>query len=295
MKTAGYDVRESDPFEPRQDVQPIRPGIAPIVGRLQAIWETQRQAIVDIFRAAPGLPADPTAYLKFVEDIYESDAYHSLSIEGYSVTPALIDRVRQGDWNPRGSEEDRKSRDALAARGYWQAFQQVKDAVASIIGGAPAGILVRDAHRDWYRELFQPSVAAGILRPAALAGYRNHPVYLRGSRHVPPRAETVTDAMSALFDLLEREPEPSVRVVLGHWLFGYIHPYPDGNGRIARFLMNAMLASGGYPWTVIRVEDRASYLSTLETASVQLDVRPFAAFIFERVTRSPDKGKPNSG
>jgi hypothetical protein len=33
----------------------------------------------------------------------------------------------------------------------------------------------------------------------------------------------------------------------------------------------------------------------LETASVQLDVRPFAAFIFERVTWSPDKGKPNSG
>jgi hypothetical protein len=61
-------------------------------------------------------------------------------------------------------------------------------------------------------------------------------IYLRGSRHVPPRAETVADAMSALFELLEREHEPSVRVVLGHWLFGYIHPYPDGNGRIARFL-----------------------------------------------------------
>ena len=39
-------------------------------------------------------------------------------------------------------------------------------------------------------------------------------------------------------------------------MVGYLHPYPDGNGRIARFLMNAMLASGGYPWTVIRVEDR---------------------------------------
>jgi Fic family protein len=62
--------------------------------------------------------------------------------------------------------------------------------------------------------------------------------------------------MNALFDLLEGESEPSVRAVLGHWMFGYIHPYPDGNGRIARFLMNAMLASGGYPWTVIRVEDR---------------------------------------
>jgi Fic family protein len=35
-----------------------------------------------------------------------------------------------------------------------------------------------------------------------------------------------------------------------------VHPYPDGNGRMARFLMNPMLASGGYPWTVVRMEDR---------------------------------------
>ncbi|WP_366635422.1 Fic family protein [Aquisalimonas sp.] len=41
-----------------------------------------------------------------------------------------------------------------------------------------------------------------------------------------------------------------MRAVLGHWLFGSIHPYPDGNGRMGRFTMNAMLASGGYPWTV---------------------------------------------
>jgi hypothetical protein len=56
-------------------------------------------------------------------------------------------------------------------------------------------------------------------------------------------------------------------------LFGYIHPYPDGNGRMARFLMNAMLASGGYPWTVIRVEDRAPYLSALDRASIELSIR----------------------
>ena len=82
------------------------------------------------------------------------------------------------------------------------------------------------------------------IAPSALAGYRNDPVYLRTSRYVPPRWEAVRDAMPALFDLLENEPEPGVRAVLGHWLFGYVHPYPDGNGRMARFLMNAMLASG---------------------------------------------------
>jgi hypothetical protein len=48
---------------------------------------------------------------------------------------------------------------------------------------------------------------------------------------------------------------------------------------MARFLMNAMLASGGYPWTVIRVEHRARYLSALESASVDLDIRPFTTFL----------------
>lgn len=133
-----------------------------------------------------------------------------------------------------------------------------------IIGGGGAGALVRKAHRDWYCELFQPCVPAGLIAASALAGYRSDAVYLRGSRHVPPRREAVRDAMPALFDLLETETEPSVRAVLGHLLFGYIHPYPDGNGRMARFVMNAMLASGGYPWTVIRVEDRDIYWRCLK-------------------------------
>lgn len=37
------------------------------------------------FPAAPGLPKDAKAYLKHVEDVYVTDAYHSLSIEGYGV------------------------------------------------------------------------------------------------------------------------------------------------------------------------------------------------------------------
>lgn len=90
------------------------------------------------------------------------------------------------------------------------------------------------------------------------------------------------DAMPAYFDLLEKETA-SVRAVLGHWLFGYIHPYPDGNGRMARFMMNVMLASGGYPWTVIRVEDRNPYLAALDRASIDMDIRLFSTFIAERV------------
>ena len=170
-----------------------------------------------------------------------SDAYHPLSIEGYRVTPALIERVRCGDWNPESSDADRKNRYALPARGYWQAFQLVKQAVEKIIAGADIGTIS-----------FFPRI--GLC---------------------PTSWEAVRDAMPALFDRLESETEPAVRAVLSHWLFGYIHPYMDGNGRTARFLMNAMLASGGYPWTVVRVEDRARYLSALDAASIDLNIEPF--------------------
>jgi Fic family protein len=95
----------------------------------------------------------------------------------------------------------------------------------------------------------------------------------------------------ALFDLIEAEQEPSVRAVRGHWLFGYIHPYPDGNGRMARFLMNVLLASGGYPWTVVRVEDRTEYLKALGRTSIDVNARPFASFIAERVRWSLKKTK----
>src|SRR5438477_1706818 len=283
MKGAGYDVRESSPFEAGQIVHIQSCPAASIVSRVEMLWKSMRGKVLAAFPKAPGLPADKEAYLRFVDDIYRTDAYHSLSIEGYSVTPALVERVRQGGWDPEHDAGDRRNRDALAARGYWQAFQLVEKEVEKVIAGENAPALARTVHNDWYRELFQPCVTAGLMEAGVLAGYRNIPVYLRGSRYIPPRWEAVRDAMPAFFDLLEKEPEPSVRAVLGHWRFGYIHSYPHENGRMARFLMSVILASGGYPWTVIRIRDRKSYLSAMDRASIERDIHPFAAFIFRRV------------
>jgi hypothetical protein len=283
MKRAGYDVRESDPFDAGLTLGRPRPGAVPIVGRLEMMWQATRDTVIKNFPKAPGLPKDSGTYLRNVDEIYQSDAYHSLSIEGYSVTPEIIDRVRQGNWNPDNDEADRRSRDALAARGYWQAFQVVKESVSKVLAGGNPGGLARAEHKEWYGELLQPCVTVGLLRASDLAGYRNTAVYLRTSCYAPPRWEAVRDAMPAFFDLLEKETEPSVRAVLGHWLFGYIHPYPDGNGRMARFLMNVMLASGGYPWTVIRMRDRKAYLAALDRASNNVDLGPFTTLIAQRV------------
>jgi Fic family protein len=123
-----------------------------------------------------------------------------------------------------------------------------------------------------------------LLQPYHLAGHRRAPVYIRASRHVPPPHEAVNDAMTALVDLLQHEPEPIVRAVFGHWLFGFIHPYMDGNGRMARFVMNLMMASGGYPWTIVRTTRRKEYLAALEAASADQNILPFARFIREEMT-----------
>jgi Fic family protein len=65
----------------------------------------------------------------------------------------------------------------------------------------------------------------------------------------------------------------------------------DGNGRMARFLMNVMLAAGGYPWTVIPLEKRDDYLDALESASVEQDIAPFAMFL-GRLVSDGLEGKP---
>ena len=286
MKAAGYVLRQTDPFTEPQPTTALHVSSPPTVMRMEAMWKSMRDQVLAVFPKPPGRPRSKGGYMTLIDVIYRRDAYHSLSIEGYTVTPELVERVKAGNWDPDKLEADRQSHDALAARGYWQAFEAVKGDVKQIIAGVNPGALIRRSHRDWYRQLFEPCVQAGLLPPGALAGYRNDAVFLRTSRYVPPRWEAVRDAVPALFDLLEQEPEPGVRAVLGHWMFGYIHPYLDGNGRIARFLMNAMLASGGYPWTVIRVEDRVPYLAALDRASIGVDIVPFARFLAERVRMS---------
>ena len=279
MTAAGYILRETDPFQDRPALALPARETSPYVNRIRLLWQKMREPVIERFPKAPGLPANATVYMRGVDEAYVTDAYHSLSIEGYRVSTDLIERVRRGTWNPDGNERDREQRDAMAARGYFQAFRGVQESITRVLKGDSPGEIAREDHRAWYREMFAPSVIAGLLKPADLAGYRNGPVYIRQSMHVPLNRDAVLDTMPVFFNLLRDETDPAVRVVLGHFMFVYIHPYMDGNGRMGRFLMNLMMGAGGYPWTVVPVEERKGYMAALEHASVGEDIGPFVDFL----------------
>jgi len=291
MRAAGFTVNESDPFEDRPGIIFAARETSPYVNRLRMMWEGMRGPILRIFPAAPGIAVDVESYLERVDKIYVTDAYHSLSIEGYRVGAELIERVRSGNWNPDAIKADQDQRNALAARGYWQTFKAVKRSIEKVLAGQNSGTVADKDHGTWYRELFGPSVVAGILKPADLAGYRNGPVYIRRSLHAPPNHEAVRELMPTYFELLSQEKEAAVRVVLGHFIFVYIHPYLDGNGRIGRFLMNLMCAAGGYPWTVVPLGKRDNYMIALEQASGHGNIEPFAKFLASLIgTAAPAPG-----
>jgi Fic family protein len=300
-EAAGIACRPENPFA---QAAPVFEGttrwISPYAGRIEAMFRTMREPVLDVFQdfKRPRFPG-VEAYLQHVEEMYERDAYNSLSIEGYRVTPDLIERIRRGQWNPEAVLADQDQVAAMAARGYLEAFRLVKTSVRRVLEGESAAAVAKSEYQGWYRALFSPSVQAGLLEAYRLAGHRNGRVFIRASRHVPPPSDAVTDAMTALFEQLRDEPEPVVRAVLGHFLFGFIHPYFDGNGRMARFLMNVMLASGRYPWTIIRTEQRRQYLDALETASTREDIGPFARFIREEMDvdwgREPKRAPRTNG
>ncbi|MDR1098343.1 MAG: Fic family protein [Tannerella sp.] len=278
MKSLSYNIREEDPFADRSTITYTRV-TSPYVMRLKLMWNKMRDAVIANFPATNSKHTDVDACLNGIEAQYKLDAYHSLSIEGYKVTDELIEKVRSGNWKPDEDSSDAEQRNAMAARGYWQAFQAVKESVKKILAGDNPGEVAGNDHRVWYRELFTPGVTAGLLKTSDLAGYRTNQVYIRGSMHTPLNPNAVRDAMPVLFELLRNESDAGVRAVLGHFVFVYIHPYMDGNGRIARFLMNTMLISGGYDWTVIPVERRKEYMTALEKASVNEDITDFTLFL----------------
>jgi Fic family protein len=198
--------------------------------------------------------------------------YNSNAIEGNTLTLRETQLVIREGVTVNG----KSLRDHLEAKNHPKAIEYIEN-LATREGFAESDIL--KVHE---------TIFSCVLENAG--SYRKVQVYIEGSAHVPPPAFEVPALVSELMDWLQRNPDElrpiEVAAVFHHKLVS-IHPFDDGNGRVARLLMNLLLIKNGYPLTVIRKVDRRRYYDTLAKAD-QGNLKPFVNFVARCVEQSLD-------
>lgn len=117
--------------------------------------------------------------------------------------------------------------------------------------------------------------------------YRDMDVFISGSKYPVAEPGRIQTEMDELFQWIEAERgklHPVIFAAQLHKRFVFIHPFKDGNGRIARLIMNTALIQDGYLLAVIPPILRHDYIQLLEKA--HREDKPFEEFIAERVIES---------
>lgn len=132
-------------------------------------------------------------------------------------------------------------------------------------------------------------ILAGI-NDAWAGRYRTTEVFIRGSNTEFPMPSKIPRLMREFSKWLEGQQDvhPVRTASDSHFKLVSIHPFVDGNGRVARLLMNLILVINGYPMAVIRNEDRVEYLSTFDIARNDDNMKPFYNIIERAAERSLD-------
>jgi len=124
--------------------------------------------------------------------------------------------------------------------------------------------------------------------------YRIVPVEISGSEYKPPGPESVRAHMEEFAKWLRETSlvggqiggyDALINAAVAHTWFVYIHPFIDGNGRVARLLMNLLLMRNGYPIAIITREDRLRYYDALEISQTS-DLSPLISLLVECVHES---------
>ena len=120
--------------------------------------------------------------------------------------------------------------------------------------------------------------------------YRTTEVRIGGADLIPPPAYEIPQLIGQLVGWYNQNPDelrPIELASLLHHRLVHIHPFHDGNGRVARLLMNLTLIRNGYPLAVILNVDRKKYYDTLKRADNK-DPVSFVNFVAAAAERSLD-------
>ena len=215
-------------------------------------------------------PFHDPVLLKELQNFYRVGlAFASNALEGNSLTLSETKIILEDGITVGG----KPLRDILEAIGHGAAY----DYMFSLMLNDSLSVKdIYEMHRLFYIKIDAEN--AGVLR--------QQPVYISGSEHNHeiPRYQDLPDEMGKLETWMRRTRKKTHPVFIAarlHKKLAQIHPFIDGNGRICRLSMNAVLVQNGYPPTSIPPILRADYISFLEKSWT--NEQPFVEFIAERV------------
>lgn len=210
----------------------------------------------------------PKETLKSLRDYYRVGlTYSSNALEGNSLTESETKVVIEDGLTIGG----KPLKDVYEATGHARAY----DFLYKLTKKDPVNEEnILKIHRLFYGQIDKNN--AGVWRKVR--------VFISGSHRVLPAPEKVPGLMSAFVKWMEAHEgkmHPVKFAALVHQKFVYIHPFVDGNGRVARLLMNLALLRADWTLAIIPPICRHEYIATLEKAGRQ--PAPFVRFISERV------------
>lgn len=157
-----------------------------------------------------------------------------------------------------------------------------KNAFLRIVTMAKEGIkLTEDELKDLHQTLMD-----GFNIPGGL--YRNVDISVKGSNHTPPSYIKVYDRMEKYFNYIAEGPKEDVLEYISycHLQLAKIHPFLDGNGRLARLVLNYELMSNGFAPVIITADERDKYHHALEQFKVEKEINPFKDYLKELELKS---------
>lgn len=110
--------------------------------------------------------------------------------------------------------------------------------------------------------------------------YRNVDISIKGSNHTPPSFIKVYDRMKKYFDTINSDDlDVYYKIAFSHLQLMKIHPFLDGNGRLARVVLNCMLLHYSLKPIIIEHDKKDIYFDMVEEFKVNKNIEPFIEFI----------------
>ena len=210
--------------------------------------------------------------------------YHSNAIEGNQLTLGETRSLILHGLTAHG----KPMRDHLDIKGHDDAVRAVEDAVSET--QELNQVFIRNLHRALLKEPYEVDAITPdgkqAKRPVTIGEYKALPNNVKTSTgetyyFTPP--EQVPQQMTDLIDWYREQQSagthPVILAAVFHYRFVRIHPFDDGNGRMARLLMNMILMRHGYTVAVIPRDKRNQYIQQLERIDRTEDLLQFIDFI----------------